>query len=287
MIDVSEEQICFVMHRGTNDGLGRFLGVLVALLVISPLIHWSFGWMWVLVLMKRAAFCLPVFRIRWIHSCLFEKARRIVWPQRRMCPLALQFLVFRDGGTQCIVNHGCLAQQWVITLQKEWGEERRRGRERWSQKLGRPERFLPAEMRFALRSPGFYLLDNQAPHWRRVLHERLQEKTCQHARDTDIGQKDWKALWRLVRVCICEWASPSDPSVISWLASESFGLKRLWNITLTRWEKPKGASFHHSIFFLLTSKFFPNSLKGRCCKRLRCHWSSKYQSRSMAGCSQH
>lgn len=35
MIDVSEEQICFVMHRGTNDGLRRFLGVLVALLVIS------------------------------------------------------------------------------------------------------------------------------------------------------------------------------------------------------------------------------------------------------------
>lgn len=42
MIDVSEEQIYFVMHRGTNDGLRRFLGILVALLVISadPLVFW-------------------------------------------------------------------------------------------------------------------------------------------------------------------------------------------------------------------------------------------------------
>lgn len=41
-IDVSEEQICFVMHRGTIDALRPFLGVLVAFLVISadPLVFW-------------------------------------------------------------------------------------------------------------------------------------------------------------------------------------------------------------------------------------------------------
>lgn len=42
MIDASEEQICFVMHRGTNDGLRRFLGVLVALPgnPADPLVFW-------------------------------------------------------------------------------------------------------------------------------------------------------------------------------------------------------------------------------------------------------
>lgn len=193
--------------------------------------------------MKRAAFCPPVFRIRWIHSCLFEKARRSVWPQRRMCPLALQFLVFRDGGTQCIVNHGCLAQQWVITLQKEWREGRRRGREMVPQ-LGPPERFLPAETQFALQSPGFYLLDNQAPHWGWVLQERPRKRQRCRARGRETNMKTCP--------CVYLWMNVSLGSRCDFLfGSWKLWPERLWNIKLTSWETRKDISFPPFHFFCI------------------------------------
>lgn len=181
--------------------------------------------------MKRAAFCLLVFSIRWIYSYLFEKARRSVWPQHHMCPLALQFLVFLDGGTQCIVNHVWLSQQWVITLQKEWREWGRRGRD--GPKPDLLQRFLQAGMQFALQSPGFYLLNNHAPHWglvpQKKRHRKRQEKKSQEAKDKNTGQQNWELIWRFVRVCVFVTERLTQflkPSV--WflnLATENFGLK--------------------------------------------------------------
>lgn len=69
--------------------------------------------------------------------------------------------------------------------------------------------------------------------------------------------------------CVHLWMSVSLGSRCNFL----FGFWKLWserlsNIKLTQWEKRKDTSFLHSIF-VLTSKFFPNSLQGRYCKRLR------------------
>lgn len=41
-----------------------------------------------------------------------------------MHPLALQFLVFLDGGRQCIVNQVCLSQQLVLLFGGDGGRKR-------------------------------------------------------------------------------------------------------------------------------------------------------------------
>lgn len=160
--------------------------------------------------MKRAAFCLLVFSIRWIYSYLFEKARRSVWPQHHMCPLALQFLVFLDGGTQCIVNHVWLSQQWVITLQKEWREWGRRGRD--GPKPDLLQRFLQAGMQFALQSPGFYLLNNHAPHWGLVPQKKdtgKGRKRKAKRQKTKIQDNRTGNLYGDLCVCVYLWLNVS------------------------------------------------------------------------------
>lgn len=57
-----------------------------------------------------------------IYSYFVEKPNQTVWPQHRMRPLALQFLVFRDGGSLRIVNQVCPSQRWVF-LSSEGGEK--------------------------------------------------------------------------------------------------------------------------------------------------------------------
>lgn len=42
-----------------------------------------------------------------------------------MRPLALQFLVFRDGGSLRIVNQVCPSQRWVLLSSEDGGRGRR------------------------------------------------------------------------------------------------------------------------------------------------------------------
>lgn len=59
-----------------------------------------------------------------------------------MHSLALQFLVFLDGGSLCIVNQVCLSQRWVFLS----GEDGRRSGE--GQKKGRREREIVPDLTF-------------------------------------------------------------------------------------------------------------------------------------------
>lgn len=65
----------------------------------------------------------------YICSYFGEKAKRNVWPQRRMHPLALRFLVFLDGGSLCIVNQVCLSQRWVLLSGGDGGRRTEKQRE--------------------------------------------------------------------------------------------------------------------------------------------------------------
>lgn len=196
MIDISGERICFVLHLGTIYGLRHFLGVSIALLVISAgsLVFWI---MRLLVLMKRATFCLLVFRIGWIY-----------WKRGGVCDLSTacvllrySFLCFSMGVLNASLITSASPSSGLLLYRKNGGSRDGGGRD--SPKPDLLQRFLQLEVQFAIQSPGFYHLNNHAPHWGLVPQERhrtRQEKTSQQA-----GNKEhinWELVWRLVRVCV-------------------------------------------------------------------------------------